>query len=251
MMNKRFSIAILALFITLLFHIEGFAFQKKLKKAVVLVRSEKVLSLSGKKLFIIYDSSFSLTKEESKLRDSIIQNVMRRNGADIVETEEQADFLLMLSYDVKSTKTSVQIGENTKNSYSNPIDKSQFWSSFYRFNPDNNSSKRYDTSDQTQVNQYQEDPASIPKKYRRMSATKYLISDKSIRYCLNMCILAKDDSTDSLWDFQSVILSSFKHSFKDVFTFMLFASENYLGKEVGTKFISVNVKSTKDGLKLY
>ena len=42
MMNKKFSIAMLALFITLLFHIEGFAFQKKLKKAVVLVRSEKI-----------------------------------------------------------------------------------------------------------------------------------------------------------------------------------------------------------------
>lgn len=64
---------------------------KKLKKADVLVRSDKEFSVSGKKVFIVAYSPSNLSEEEMSYRDALLSGFLTNQGAIVVDKESDAE----------------------------------------------------------------------------------------------------------------------------------------------------------------
>lgn len=248
---KRLYVILFLIGILVSFQVNSFSYPKKLKKAEVLIRSEKEVSLLGKKVFVASSlNSNELSERDKDLRDNTFKSVLSKCGAEIVYKEEEADYILFYLYEVSDLSFSTETAETTHHSFSNPLYSSLFWNSFYRFNPDNNSQKRYDTSIPEMVYQYQEEPSSIQKQYRKTPATKRVYTDKWLRYSLMISITSAEDNSTSLWNFQSVILSSSKYRFIEVLPYMILAAEDYFGRQIGSKFKKVTIRSSSEGLQI-
>lgn len=64
---------------------------KKLKKADVLVRSDKEFSVSGKKVFIVAYSPSNLSEEELSYRDALLSGFLANQGAIVIDKESDAE----------------------------------------------------------------------------------------------------------------------------------------------------------------
>ena len=64
---------------------------KKLKKADVLVRSDKEFSVSGKKVFMVAYSPSNLSEEELSYRDALLSGFLTNQGAIVVDKESDAE----------------------------------------------------------------------------------------------------------------------------------------------------------------
>ena len=199
---------------------------KRLKKADVLVRSDKEFSVSGKKVFIVSYAPSYLSGEELSFRDSLLSRFLVNKGAIVVDKESDAECIAISIFkDTTWTNSWVDVDKSNRLvlSRNNNICRGRY-SGQMIFNGE-------------RVSSYQ----IVEKK--PVYSTRTTKEDR-FRYDHSLYIIDRDRMDDSyLYYFQSTILQSKPRRFKDVLSLMVSASYNYFGDNIGEQFKNIKVRT--------
>lgn len=199
---------------------------KRLKKADVLVRSDKEFSVSGKKVFIVSYAPSYLSGEELSFRDSLLSRFLANKGAIVVDKESDAEFIAISIFkDTTWTNSWVDVDKSNRLVLSR-----------------NNNIYRGRYSGQMIFNGERVSSYQIVEK-KPVYSTRTTKEDR-FRYDHSLYIIDRDRMDDSyLYYFQSTILQSKPRRFKDVLSLMVSASYNYFGDNIGEQFKNIKVKT--------
>ena len=219
-------------FLSLLFIITAIPFlciaqsPKRLKKADVLVRSDKEFSVSGKKVFIVSYAPSYLSGEELSFRDSLLSRFLANKGAIVVDKESDAECIAISIFkDTTWTNSWVDVDKSNRLLLSR-----------------NNNIYRGRYSGQMIFNGERVSSYQIVEK-KPVYSTRTTKEDR-FRYDHSLYIIDRDRMDDSyLYYFQSTILQSKPRRFKDVLSLMVSASDNYFGDDIGEQFKNIKVKT--------
>lgn len=199
---------------------------KRLKKADVLVRSDKEFSVSGKKVFIVSYAPSYLSGEELSFRDSLLSRFLVNKGAIVVDKESDAECIAISIFkDTTWTNSWVDVDKSNRLVLSR-----------------NNNIYRGRYSGQMIFNGERVSSYQIVEK-KPVYSTRTTKEDR-FRYDHSLYIIDRDRMDDSyLYYFQSTILQSKPRRFKDVLSLMVSASYNYFGDNIGEQFKNIKVKT--------
>ena len=199
---------------------------KKLKKADVLVRSDREFSVSGKKVFIVAYSPSNLSEEELSYRDALLSGFLTNQGAVVVDKESDAECIAISVFkDTTWTNSWVDMDKSNRLVLS-----------------ENNSLYKGQYSGQMIVNGERVSSYQIVEK-KPVYSTKTTKEDR-FRYDHGLYIINRDRTDDSyLYYFQSTILQSKPCRFKDVLSLMMLASKDNFGNNIGDKYKHIKVKN--------
>ena len=207
---------------------------KKLKKADVLVRSDKEFSVSGKKVFIVAYSPSNLSEEEMSFRDAILSGFLANQGAVVVDKESDAECIAISVFkDTTWTNSWVDMDKSNRLVLS-----------------ENNSLYKGQYSGQMIIKGERVSPYQTVEK-KHVYSTKTSKEDR-FRYDHGLYIINRDRTDDSyLYYFQSTILQSKPCRFKDVLSLMMLASNDNFGNNIGDKFKQIKVKNSDSHYNYY
>lgn len=199
---------------------------KRLKKADVLVRSDKEFSVSGKKVFIVSYAPSYLSGEELSFRDSLLSRFLVNKGAIVVDKESDAECIAISIFkDTTWTNSWVDVDKSNRLVLSR-----------------NNNIYRGRYSGQMIFNGERVSSYQIVEK-KPVYSTRTTKEDR-FRYDHSLYIIDRDRMDDSyLYYFQSTILQSKPRRFKDVLSLMVSASYNYFGDNIGEQFKNIKVRT--------
>ena len=199
---------------------------KRLKKADVLVRSDKEFSVSGKKVFIVSYAPSYLSKEELSFRDSLLSRFLANKGAIVVDKESDAECIAISIFkDTTWTNSWVDVDKSNRLVLSR-----------------NNNIYRGRYSGQMIFNGERVSSYQIVEK-KPVYSTRTTKEDR-FRYDHGLYIIDRDRMDDSyLYYFQSTILQSKPRRFKDVLSLMVSASKDNFGNNIGDKYKHIKVKN--------
>lgn len=203
---------------------------KKLKKADVLVRSDKEFSVSGKKVFIVAYSPSNLSEEELSYRDALLSGFLTNQGAVVVDKESDAECIAISVFkDTTWTNSWVDMDKSNRLVLS---ENNSLYRGLYRGQ----------SSGQMIINGERVSPyQNVEKKH--VYSTKTSKEDR-FRYDHGLYIINRDRTDNSyLYYFQSTILQSKPCRFEDVLSLMMLASNDNFGNNIGDKYKHIKVKN--------
>ena len=207
---------------------------KRLKKADVLVRSDKEFSVSGKKVFIVSYAPSYLSGEELSFRDSLLSRFLANKGAIVVDKESDAECIAISIFkDTTWTNSWVDVDKSNRLLLSR-----------------NNNIYRGRYSGQMIFNGERVSSYQIVEK-KPVYSTRTTKEDR-FRYDHSLYIIDRDRMDDSyLYYFQSTILQSKPRRFKDVLSLMMSASKDNFGNNIGDKYKHIKVKNSDSHYNYY
>ncbi|MBQ3382917.1 MAG: hypothetical protein IJG54_06275 [Bacteroidales bacterium] len=207
---------------------------KKLKKADVLVRSDKEFSVSGKKVFIVAYSPSNLSEEELSYRDALLSGFLANQGAIVIDKESDAECIAISVFkDTTWTNSWVDMDKSNRLVLS-----------------ENNSLYKGQYSGQMIIKGERVSPYQTVEK-KHVYSTKTSKKDR-FRYDHGLYIINRDRTDDSyLYYFQSTILQSKPCRFEDVLSLMMLASNDNFGNNIGDKFKQIKVKNSDSHYNYY